>query len=232
VRQAPQTRRDCPVTITAATAPEIAMTAPTDRSTPLVAMTMVMPIARIATGPPRFKTSIRLPKKRPSCHVTVKNPGNRIRLTSKTAASAMTCGRVKKCANGREGGSGGSVVGRRVGGWAGLFCNGLCVVIVVLMALVERLHVDGRNDPRIETHSPMRPAEEMGAETRFHTDNAPGEQLEVVVRAGRLICLRSTKASSVKPDQMKSILADVDPDDGKLFNTSFLLRMHGCFSCR
>ena len=112
-------------------------------------------------------------------------------------------------------------------------CNGLCVVVVVLLALVERLHVDGRNDPRLETHSPQRPADEMGAETRFHTDNATGELLE---RRGKGKALdlpaQYQLASSVKPDQMKSLLADVDPDDGKLVNTSFLLRMHGCFSCR
>ena len=61
------------------------MTAPTDRSTPLVAMTTVMPMARIATGAPRFSTSIRLPKKRPSCQVTVKKPGKSSQLTSRTA---------------------------------------------------------------------------------------------------------------------------------------------------
>ena len=39
------------------------MMAPTDRSMPRVAMTRVMPSARIATWAPRFSTSIRLPKK-------------------------------------------------------------------------------------------------------------------------------------------------------------------------
>ena len=45
----------------AAAAPAIAMTAPTERSIPLVAITSVMPMAMSATGAPRFSTSIRLP---------------------------------------------------------------------------------------------------------------------------------------------------------------------------
>lgn len=38
-------------------------------------------------------------------------------------------------------------------------------------------------------------------------------------------------AGSVKPDQMESLLADVDPDHGEFLKASFLLRM-SCFSCR
>ena len=89
------------------TAPQIAITAPTDRSTPLVAITAVIPMARMATGAPRFSTSIRLPNKRPSCHVTEKNPGNSSQFTNRTAASAITCGRAKNCAKGRPRGIGG-----------------------------------------------------------------------------------------------------------------------------
>ena len=48
-------------TSVAATAPVIAMTAPTDRSMPRVAITSVMPIASSATGATRTPTSIRLP---------------------------------------------------------------------------------------------------------------------------------------------------------------------------
>lgn len=37
---------------------------------------------------------------------------------------------------------------------------------------------------------------------------------------------------SVKPDQMESLLADVDPDHGEFFYASFLLRTLRWFSCR
>ena len=47
--------------VLAATAPVIAITAPTDRSMPRVAMTRVMPIDSSATGAPRFRMSITLP---------------------------------------------------------------------------------------------------------------------------------------------------------------------------
>ena len=40
---------------------DIAMTAPTERSTPLVAMTSVIPIARMTPMDPRLRTSTRLP---------------------------------------------------------------------------------------------------------------------------------------------------------------------------
>ncbi|EIT52133.1 hypothetical protein YPPY102_4416 [Yersinia pestis PY-102] len=50
----------------AAVAPAIAMTAPTDKSMPPVAMTNVIPSANKATGAPRFKISIILPNSRPS----------------------------------------------------------------------------------------------------------------------------------------------------------------------
>ncbi|MCY1374167.1 hypothetical protein D9M69_614910 [compost metagenome] len=45
----------------AATAPQIAITAPTERSMPLVAMTTVMPMARSTTGAPRLRMSMTLP---------------------------------------------------------------------------------------------------------------------------------------------------------------------------
>ena len=49
------------VTSVAATAPQMAMTAPMERSMPRVAITSVMPMASSATGAPRTSTSMRLP---------------------------------------------------------------------------------------------------------------------------------------------------------------------------
>ncbi len=57
-------------------APEIAITAPTERSMPRVAITSTMPSDSSATGAPRLKTSIRLPNSRPSCSRRSKNCGD------------------------------------------------------------------------------------------------------------------------------------------------------------
>ena len=48
---------------TVATAAEMATTAPTERSTPAVAITMVMPIASTISGAPRLMMSISEPNK-------------------------------------------------------------------------------------------------------------------------------------------------------------------------
>ena len=65
------TGRLCPATvIEAAVAPAIAITAPTDRSMPPVAITSVMPIASSATGAARLRISIGLPNRRPSWSTT------------------------------------------------------------------------------------------------------------------------------------------------------------------
>ena len=87
----------CPETTSvAATAPATAITAPTERSMPLVAITGVMPIARMATGAPRFSTSIRLPNSRPSCRLMSKKPGNNSQLSSRIAASARLCALISR----------------------------------------------------------------------------------------------------------------------------------------
>ena len=65
------TARLCPATvIEAAVAPAIAITAPTDRSMPPVAITSVMPMASSATGAARLRISIGLPNRRPSWSTT------------------------------------------------------------------------------------------------------------------------------------------------------------------
>ena len=51
---------------TAPMAAEMAITAPTERSTPPVAITRVMPMATSASGAPSFSTSIRFPYRWPS----------------------------------------------------------------------------------------------------------------------------------------------------------------------
>ena len=65
------TGRLCPATVIAAVvAPAMAITAPTERSMPPVAITSVIPIANSATGAARLRISIGLPNRRPSCKIT------------------------------------------------------------------------------------------------------------------------------------------------------------------
>src|SRR5690606_23530709 len=87
------TGRLCPATvIEAAVAPAIAITAPTERSIPPVAITSVIPIASSATGAARFKISIGLPNRRPSCTIIWKKCGATRLSTSSTSNSAAICG--------------------------------------------------------------------------------------------------------------------------------------------
>jgi len=70
--------------------PTIAITAPTERSTPPVAITSVIPIAASATGAARFSTSMRLPNSFPSRTASVRKPGAKIQLNSMSSASASS----------------------------------------------------------------------------------------------------------------------------------------------
>ena len=87
------TGRLCPDTVMeAAVAPAMAITAPTERSIPPVAMTSVIPMASSATGAARFRMSIGLPNRRPSCTIIWKKCGATRLSTSRTTSRAAICG--------------------------------------------------------------------------------------------------------------------------------------------
>jgi hypothetical protein len=73
-----------------ATAAQMAATAPTERSTPPVAITAVMPIAISISGDPRLRMSTRLPKRWPSLISSRKKLGVKKKLKSMTSASATS----------------------------------------------------------------------------------------------------------------------------------------------
>jgi short-subunit dehydrogenase len=54
----------------------------------------------------------------------------------------------------------------------------LGVVVIAFLALVERLQLDSRNNPRLKAHAPQGSTDKMGAETRFHPDDAGRALLE------------------------------------------------------
>ena len=111
------------------------------------------------------------------------------------------------------------------------FCDRLGVIIIVLLALVERLYVNRRYDPRLEPHAPQRSADKMGAEASLHAHDAAWELLKGGIQSQALDLLAYNQlAGPAEPDQVKRILSDVDSDDGELLDTFYLLCTHGCFS--
>jgi hypothetical protein len=89
----------------------------------------------------------------------------------------------------------------------------LRVVVVVLLALAERPHVDRRDDPRLEPEPPERPADEVGAEAGLHAHNASRQRLEHL-RQGEAPDLQAQHAlaGTVEADEVEGVLADVDAD--------------------
>ena len=73
--------------ITISSAPEIATTAPTERSMPRVAITTVMPSATSSVGAPLRRMSIRLPNRCPFWKRMAKKPGDTAKLSSSSATS-------------------------------------------------------------------------------------------------------------------------------------------------
>ena len=72
----------------AATDAEMAMTAPTDRSTPPVAITSVMPMASSMIVEPLRRMSMRLPNRWPSTVSSPKNPGTARQVEEEDQAEA------------------------------------------------------------------------------------------------------------------------------------------------
>ena len=82
--------------IVSATAPETAMIAPTDRSMPRVAMTIVMPSATSMSGALLRRMSISEPYSSPSRTVMLRNDGREMVLSAMSAISAAV-GQNSRC---------------------------------------------------------------------------------------------------------------------------------------
>jgi hypothetical protein len=80
------------------------------------------------------------------------------------------------------------------------------------LSLYERLHIDRRDDPRLVTQLAQRPADKVGAETRFHAD-ARGEPSECLNERQSLdLTTKSNLAVCAKANDVEDFLADVDAD--------------------
>ena len=97
------------------------------------------------------------------------------------------------------------------------FGDGLGVVVVVLLPLHEGLHVDCRNDPRLMSKAAQRSADKMRAEAGLQPDDARRQLFECLGQRQPLdLAAEGDFAITAKSDEMKHILADIDPDHGNV----------------
>src|SRR5262249_35658576 len=111
----------------------------------------------------------------------------------------------------------------------------LGVVVVVLLSLDERLHIDRRDDPRLVTQLTQRPADKVGAKARFHADHARRQPPECLNQRQSLdLATESNLAVGAKTDNVEDFLADVDANRGQGYGSvhGLLLRMLWGSLCR
>lgn len=71
----------------------------------------------------------------------------------------------------------------------------------------------------------------MGTEASFHADDAPWKRIKRFLQCEALdLSSQYNLAGSVKADQVKHVLADVDTDDSEVFKASLFLGTH-CPCC-
>ena len=96
------------------------------------------------------------------------------------------------------------------------FGDRLGVVVVVLLSLHERLHIDRRDDPRLVAELAQGAADEMGAEAGLHADDAWRQLLERLGERQPLdLAAERDLAVSAEADEVEDFLADIDADRGK-----------------
>ncbi len=104
-------------------------------------------------------------------------------------------------------------------GAKGGFCDRLGIVVVVLLTLHERLHIVRWNDARLMAELAQSAADEMGAEARFHADDARWQLLERLDQGQSLdLAAERDLAVSAEADEVEDFLADIDADRGKWCN--------------
>ena len=92
----------------------------------------------------------------------------------------------------------------------------LGVVVVVLLPLYERLHIDRRDDPRLVTQLTQRPADKVGAEARLHADHARRQPFKGLQERQALdLATKSNLAVRAKTNNVEDFLADIDADRGQ-----------------
>ena len=96
-----------------------------------------------------------------------------------------------------------------------VFCDRLGVVVIVLLSLQDRFHVDRWDDPRFVAQAAQRAADEMGAQTRLHADDARRKPLEHAdQRKSFDLPPQHDLAVCVEADDVEDVLPDIDADGG------------------
>jgi len=89
-------------------------------------------------------------------------------------------------------------------------CDRLGVVVVVLLSLHERLHIDRRDDPRLVTQLTQRPADKVSAEARLHANDARRQPSKGLNERQSLdLATKSDLAVGAKTNDAEDFLADV-----------------------
>jgi hypothetical protein len=91
-------------------------------------------------------------------------------------------------------------------------CNSFGVVVVVL-PLHERLHIDCREDPWLMTKLAQYPANKVSIRAGFHTDNARRQGLNE--RQSLDLATESNFAIRAKANDVEDVFPDVDADRGQ-----------------
>jgi len=95
-------------------------------------------------------------------------------------------------------------------------CDRLGVVVVVLLSLHERLHIDRRDDPRLVTQLTQRPADKVSAEARLHANDARRQPSKGLNERQSLdLATKSDLAVVAKTNDVEDFLADLDADRGQ-----------------
>ncbi len=101
----------------------------------------------------------------------------------------------------------------------GCFRNSLSIIVVILLPLDERLHINGRNNSRLKSQLAQGSADKVSAQARFHADNAYWELFESLQQGKSLYLLAQNKlAIIIKANQMKCVLADIDTNRHQCIN--------------
>jgi len=95
--------------------------------------------------------------------------------------------------------------------------NTFGIVLVILLALHERLGVLGRNYPWLKTQFTERATNKMRAEACLHADDAARQLLENVNERQTLdLASKNDLPVPIETDDVKNILANIDADRREL----------------
>ena len=88
----------------------------------------------------------------------------------------------------------------------GCFCNGLSIIVVILLSLDEGLYINGWDDTRFEPEFAQGSTDKMSAQARFHADNASWKSLKGLQQGKPIDLLAQNKlAIIIKANQMECV---------------------------